>query len=133
MRPETCHGVQDYGRGIWPYRAFWNWAVATGVQHGETVGVNMGAKWTTGTGTNENGILLNGRLHKVMEDLEWSYEPSNWMQPWRVRATYSGMIDLTLTPTLIKTVGLNLGLLATGGTVAFGSWDGVVRAENREL
>jgi hypothetical protein len=133
MQPETCHGVQDYGRGIWPYRSFWNWAVATGVQNGDLVGVNMGAKWTTGTYANENGILLGGRLSKVMEDLEWTYEPSNWMSPWRVRAPHSGMIDLTLTPTLIKTVGLNLGLLASGGTVAFGSWSGVVRAEGREV
>src|SRR6185503_1450500 len=24
MEPDTCHGVQDFGRGIWPYRSFWN-------------------------------------------------------------------------------------------------------------
>lgn len=133
MHPERCHGVQDFGRGIWPYRSFWNWAVGTGVQDGELVGVNMGARWTTGTGSNENGILLGGRLHKVMEDLEWRYEPANWMGPWRVRAPHSGMIDLTLTPTLAKTVGVNLGLLATGGTIAFGTWDGVLRAAGREV
>src|SRR4030043_531933 len=30
MRPEECHGVQDFGRGMWPYRSYWNWGVATG-------------------------------------------------------------------------------------------------------
>jgi hypothetical protein len=133
MHPERCHGVQDWGRGIWPYRSFWNWGVCTGVQDGTLVGVNMGAKWTTGTGSNENGILLDGRLHKVMEDLEWTYDPSNWMAPWRVRAPRSGMIDLTLTPTYPKSTRLNLGLVATGGTCAFGTWKGTVRAGGREI
>jgi hypothetical protein len=133
MQPERCHGVQDFGRGIWPYRSFWNWGVCTGVVGGELVGVNMGGKWTTGTGSNENGILLGGRLYKVMEDLEWRYDPTRWTSPWRVRAPHSGMIDLTLTPTVTHSPRLNLGVLATGGTVAFGTWNGTVRAAAREL
>jgi hypothetical protein len=133
MHPERCHGVQDWGRGIWPYRSFWNWGVCTGVRDGTPVGVNMGAKWTTGTGSNENGILLDGRLYKVMEDLDWTYEPTNWRKPWRVRAPRSEMIDLTLTPIHVKTTGLNLGLFATGGTCVFGTWDGTIRAGGREI
>jgi hypothetical protein len=133
MHPERCHGVQDFGRGVWPYRSFWNWGVCTGVLDGDLVGVNVGGKWTTGTGSNENGILLGGRLHKVMEDLEWHYDPSSWMSPWRVRAPRTGMIDLTLTPTLTHTPGLNLGVVASGGTVAFGTWSGRVCAGGREL
>jgi hypothetical protein len=35
--------VQDFGRGVWPYRSFWNWGVATGVRMA-CVGVNVGAK-----------------------------------------------------------------------------------------
>jgi hypothetical protein len=93
----------------------------------------MGAKWTTGTGSNENGVWLDGRLHKVMEDLVWVYDPSNWKAPWRVHAPHSGMIDLTLTPAHVKTTRLNLGLLATGGTCVFGTWKGTVRAGGREL
>jgi hypothetical protein len=133
MHPERCHGVQDWGRGIWPYRSFWNWGVCTGVQNGRAIGVNMGAKWTTGTGSNENGILLDGRLHKVMEDLEWTYDPADWMAPWHVRAPHSGMIDLTLTPLHPKTTGLDLGLIATGGTCVFGTWKGTVRAGGDEI
>jgi hypothetical protein len=133
MHPDRCFGVQDWGRGIWPYRSFWNWGVCTGVQNGTAVGVNMGAKWTTRTGSNENGILLDGRLYKVMEDLEWTYDPSNWNAPWRVHAPHSGMIDLTLTPIYPKTTGLNLGLVATGGTCVFGTWKGTIRAGGREI
>jgi hypothetical protein len=49
MRPAECHGVQDFGRGIWPYRSFWNWGVASGVVDGVRIGVNVGGRWTTGT------------------------------------------------------------------------------------
>jgi hypothetical protein len=127
MDPSECHAVQDFGRGIWPYRSFWNWAVCSGVQGGDRIGVNMGAKWTTGTGTNENGICFNGGLHKIMEDLTWSYDPGDWMKPWRVRSDHSDRVDMTLHPVVVHRSNLNLVALASGGACAFGRWRGVVR------
>lgn len=133
MDPTSCHAVQDWGRGIWPHRSFWNWGVATGVQDGVAIGVNVGAKWTTGTGANENGVLIDGRLHKVMEDLDWGYDPGNWMKPWRVRSPHSDAIDLTLQPRVLHRQDLNLGLLSTGGACCFGSWSGRVRVGGHDL
>jgi hypothetical protein len=133
MRPEECHAVQDFGCGVWPYRSFWNWAVATGVQGGTLVGVNMGGKWTTGTGVNENGLCIDGRLYKVMEDLVWTYDPNDWMHPWRVCATHSRMIDLTFEPVVARTSRLSLGLLRTGGVCCFGRWHGTIRFDGNEL
>ncbi len=131
--PRTGFAVQDWGRGIWPYRSFWNWGVATGFAGDVRLGVNFGAKWTTGTGSNENGILWNGRLHKLMEDLRWEYDPREWRKPWRVVAPHSGALDLELLPVAAHTPRLDLGVLATGGVCAFGRWRGRVRAEGREL
>jgi hypothetical protein len=131
--PRTGFAVQDWGRGVWPYRSFWNWGVATGYAGDVLLGVNVGAKWTTGTGANENGILWNGRLHKVMEDLVWEYDATEWRKPWRVVAPHSGALDLVLEPVAAHTPRLNLGVLQTGGVCAFGRWRGVVRAEGREL
>jgi hypothetical protein len=133
MRPDECHAVQDFGRGVWPYRSFWNWAVATGVQDGTRVGVNMGAKWTTGTGVNENGLCIEGRLYKVMEDLLWTYDPNDWMRPWRVCAPHSRMIDLTFEPLVARTSRLSLGIVRTGGVCCFGRWRGAVRFNGSEL
>jgi hypothetical protein len=133
MEPATCFAVQDWGRGIWPYRSFWNWGVATGWQGDVLLGVNFGAKWTGGTGSNENGILWNGRLHKVMEDLRWDYDAADWRKPWRVVAERSGAIDLVLEPVAAHTPRMDLGVLATGGVCAFGRWRGRVRVEEREL
>jgi len=131
MDPEQCHGVQDFGRGMWPYRSYWNWGVVTGKQGRDLIGVNLGAKWTTGTGSNENGICFNGRLHKIMEDLIWEYDRADWMKPWRVRTGCSDMVDLTLTPFLANSTNLSLGLLRTGGTCSFGRWTGRLKFDGQ--
>jgi hypothetical protein len=133
MNPAECHGVLDFGRGMWPYRSFWNWGVCTGVQGGDLIGVNMGAKWTTGTGANENGICFNGRLYKVMEDLSWSYDPSDWMKPWSVRSNHSDTIDMTLHPIMVNSSQLNLGVIQTGGACPFGHWRGTVRFDGNTV
>jgi hypothetical protein len=133
MDPRECHAVQDFGRGVWPHRSFWNWGVATGVVDGVRLGVNVGARWTTGTGVNENGVLVDGRLHKIMEDVRWDYDPGDWMRPWRIHAAHSGMIDLTLEPVVAHRTKLSLGVLATGGVCCFGRWRGIVRVDGTEL
>jgi hypothetical protein len=129
MDPTDCHAVLDFGRGMWPYRSFWNWAVCTGVQDGRRIGVNMGAKWTTGTGANENAVCVDGRLYKIMEDLTWDHDPSAAMQPWRVRSAHSDAINLILHPIAAHSSNLNLGLLASGGVCVFGLWKGTVRID----
>jgi hypothetical protein len=133
MNPAECHAVQDFGRGIWPYRSFWNWGVATGTQDGRLVGINVGGKWTTGTGANENGLMIDGRLHKIMEDLVWSYDPHDWKRPWQVRTAHSGMVDLTLTPIAAHTPMVNLGVIRSGGVCAFGPWHGTIRFDGQDL
>lgn len=130
MEPSACHAVQDFGRGVWPYRSFWNWGVCSGVHDGHRIGVNMGAKWTTGTGANENAVCFDGRLHKIMEDLHWEYDPTAPMRPWRVRSLHTPAIDLTLQPIVAQSSKLNLGVLATGGVCVFGLWSGTARIDS---
>ena len=133
MAPGDCHAVQDFGRGLWPYRSFWNWAVATGERDGTRVGINLGAKWTTGTGVNENALSIDGRLYKIMEDVQWEYDPADWMKPWRLRAEHSGMIDLTLHPVFAHRSRVNLGILRSGGVCCFGRWQGTIRFAGEAL
>ena len=133
MTPDQCHGVQDFGRGLWPYRSWWNWGVGSGVQDGRRVGINVGAKWTTGTGINENGLCIDGRLYKIMEDLRWDYDADDWMRPWHVRAEHSGMVDLTLEPILAHRVATGLGALRSGGVCCFGRWHGTIRFDGDAL
>lgn len=133
MRPERCHAVQDWGRGVWPWRSFWNWAVCSGVQEGLRIGVNLGGKWTTGTGANENGILVDGRLHKLMEDVRWEYDPGDDGAAWRVRSEHTSAVDLVLEPRCAERSSLDLGLLGTRGVCCFGRWRGRIGFDGRSL
>ena len=76
--------VLDHGRGKWPYSITWNWAAGYGVVAGRRVGLQLGGKWTDATGSTENGLFVDGRLHKIHEDLTWTYDRTNWMAPWRI-------------------------------------------------
>ena len=57
-----AYGCLDFGRGIWPYETVWNWASPLGKQDGQIVGLQLGAKWTDGTGMNENALCIGGRF-----------------------------------------------------------------------
>jgi hypothetical protein len=91
-------GCLDYGRGFWPEYSIWNWGSASGVQQGYTIGLNLGGKWTDGTGMNENALCIDGRLTKLSEDLAFEYNRGDWMKPWRVRTTASDRVDLVFEP-----------------------------------
>lgn len=119
-------GTLDVGRGRWPYRMTWNWAGGAGSStDGHIVGIQLGAKWTDGTGATENGIIVDGRLSKIGEELTWRYDVDRPMEPWQVRSA-DGSLDLTLTPRFDRASKLSIGVLAQGGHQVFGSWSGAV-------
>ncbi len=76
--------VLDHGRGKWPYSMTWNWAAGYGRVAGRRVGLQLGGKWTDGTGSTENGLFVDGRLHKIHEDLTWTYDRTDFLAPWRI-------------------------------------------------
>lgn len=116
----------DVGRGRWPYRCRWNWAGGAGPStDGHIVGIQLGAKWTDGTGATENGIIVDGRLSKIGEELDWRYDIARPMEPWHVRSS-DGALDLTLTPRFDRASNLNVGVLAHRGHQMFGTWSGTV-------
>lgn len=118
--PEGSWAVLDHGRGRWPYDVRWNWAAASGVSDGHVVGLQLGGKWTEGTGSTENGVLVDGRLHKIHEELNWSYDLADG-RPWRV--TGSGL-DATMVPFYDKRSASNLGVVSSRTDQCFGSWSG---------
>lgn len=95
---EPSFGCLDYGRGVWPEHTTWNWGAASGVQGGRTVGLNLGGRWTDGTGMTENGLCIDGRLTKMGEDLAFEYDVQARMKPWRVRTHGSDRVDLVFEP-----------------------------------
>ncbi len=97
--PDTSFACLDFGRGIWPFACFWNWSsFSTRLADGRTVGVNLGAGWTDGTGMNENGLCVDGRLIKLSEDVTFDYDPDNVMAPWYLKTTGTDRVDLRFEP-----------------------------------
>jgi hypothetical protein len=89
----------DFGRGIWPFESSWNWSsFSTRLDNGDSVGVNLGAKWTDGTSYNENGLCINGILTKISEDIVFDYDSRNFMTPWHLHTTFTDRVDLTFEP-----------------------------------
>lgn len=113
--------VLDRGRGRWRYATTWNWGAGSGVVDGSTRAIQVGGKWTDGTGSTENGILVDGRMHKIGEDLEWTYDVADPGSPWRVRGE---RLDATLTPFHRRRAVTELGVLAVRTHQAFGTWHG---------
>lgn len=125
-RERPAWATLDVGRGRWAYRAKWNWAGGAGTStDGHVVGIQMGSKWTDGTGATENGIIVDGRLTKIGEELTWDYDISQPMSPWHVYST-DRSLDLTLVPRWDLPSTLNFGVLANLGHQVFGSWTGTV-------
>lgn len=88
----------DYGRGIWPFSSTWNWASGSGVRNGRTIGLNLGGRWTDGTGMTENGLVVDGVATKIGDDLLFEYDSSDFMRPWRIRTAGSDAVDLEFVP-----------------------------------
>ena len=128
-------GVLDVGRGRWPYRNIWNWGGgaghATEIEHGSdhVVGLQFGGKWTEGTGHTENGIIVDGRLTKVGDELEWTYDWDAPLRPWTLRAP-DGSIDVTLHPRYDRHSRVEAVVLGMEVHQVFGHWSGTVRDDD---
>jgi hypothetical protein len=118
-------GVLDVGRGRWPAQITWNWGGGAGRVGDHTIGIQIGAKWTAGTGFTENGIIIDGRLTKIGSELDWDYNWNTPMNPWHV-VDPNGQLDIVLTPRFDKfTDG------PAGGThQVFGTWAGRVTTDD---
>ncbi len=74
-------------------------------------------------------MIVDGRLHKIGEELRWDYSWDDPLRPWHVTDS-AGELDLTLTPRYDKHTKVNAGLLATEVHQVFGTWSGHVTAED---
>jgi hypothetical protein len=119
-------GVLDVGRGRWPYSTRWNWGGGAGTSaDGRTVGLQLGGKWTDGTGFTENGVLVDGRLDKIGADLTWTYDWDRPLDPWRVTSP-EGDLDLRLDPVHDRHERTSAVVLATEVHQVFGHWSGTI-------
>ncbi len=137
IRPDETLGSLDWGRGVWEYRSYWNWASASGfLPDGRTVGLNLGCGFGDLSRASENAVILDGRLHKL-EDVRFDYTSGDYMRPWKFTSS-DGRLNLDFVPFKDRMARTNLGVIFSEVHQMFGRYTGqaildsgeVVRLEN---
>jgi hypothetical protein len=138
LHPDDTLGSLDWGRGVWEYRSYWNWASASGfLPDGRTLGLNLGCGFGDLSRAGENCLVLDGRIHKL-EQVRFDYQSGSYMQPWRFTDA-QGRLDLTFTPFKERVARTNLGIITSRVHQMFGRYagwavdDGGVRVEIKDL
>ncbi|MFE6858288.1 DUF2804 domain-containing protein [Nocardia sp. NPDC057668] len=119
---EDAFAVLDHGRGKWPYSMTWNWAA--GWRPG--LGIQFGGKWTEGTGSTENAIIVDGRVQKIGDELRWEYDTANWLAPWSITGE---RVEVEFQPFHERVATSNLIVVAGETHQCFGHFAGRVRAD----
>jgi hypothetical protein len=116
----------DFGRGVVPYRTSWFWAAGAGRVGERTIGLNLGGRWTDGTGVTESGITVDGRLHKIGAPLTFE-RGRGPLEGWRIVAP-DGVVDFE--PRRARS--LRAPLVVAGGKLdwAFGRFRGSLAADD---
>lgn len=123
LMPTSTLGSLDWGRGVWEYQSFWNWASASGfLPDGGTIGLNLGKGFGDLSKATENCIILNGRIHKL-DKVEFGYQPGDYMKPWHFTDN-ENRLDLTFTPFKDRTATTNLAIIFSEVHQMFGRYNG---------
>ena len=124
----------DFGRGVWPYDCFWNWSsFSARLADGHTVGINLGAGWTDGTGMNENGLCLDGKLLKLSEDVTFDYDDQDFMAPWKLSTTETDRVDLVFTPFFERTAKTDALVIRSEAHQMIGRFSGALKSDSGEV
>ena len=131
IRPSESLGSLDWGRGVWEYRSFWNWASASGfLPDGRTFGLNLGCGFGDLSRATENCLVLDGRLHKLA-GVRFDYRSGDYLHPWHFTDD-DGRLDLTFTPLQDRTAKTNLGLIFSEVHQMFGRYAGHAVLDDEE-
>lgn len=131
---DNSFATLDFGRGVWPYKGFWNWAsFSTRLSDGRTLGANLGAGWTDNTGSTENALCVDGHLIKLSEDVTFTYSTRDFKTPWRLRTAETERVDLTFTPFFERIAKTDMVILRSEVHQMIGHFDGTIIGEDDEL
>jgi len=129
--PHQSLASLDWGRGVWEYRSFWNWASASGfLPDGRRVGLNLGQGFGDLSAAGENALILEGRIHKL-GPLRWDYTSGDYTKPWRFTDS-DEQVNLTFTPIKERTARSNLLVIFSEVHQMFGRYSGCIRADDGE-
>jgi hypothetical protein len=132
LDPQSCLGSLDWGRGVWEYQSYWNWASASGfLSDGRTIGLNMGCGFGDLSKAGENALVLENRIHKL-EQVKFDYLSGDYMKPWRFTDS-EGRLTLVFAPFKDRTARTNLAIITSEVHQMFGRYNGRVVMDDGEV
>lgn len=131
LNPKNCTGSLDWGRGVWEYQSYWNWASSSGfLPDGRTVGLNLGCGFGDLSKAGENAVILENRIHKLGE-VKFDYISGDYMKPWKFTDSIN-RLDLVFTPFKDRTAKTKLGIIDSEVHQMFGKYSGKIVTDNGE-
>ncbi len=122
----------DYGRGVWQRKKEWYWLTSGFIdEKGKSIGLNLGAKYTDGTGVNENGIKIDDTVYKLDDDVEFNYDKEN--NKWIIKSVKSDEVDLEFIPIVYNNKVNNIIIFKSKSKQFVGYLNGVVMLKGKEI
>ncbi len=132
LSTDTCIGSLDWGRGVWEYSSFWNWASASGfLPDGRSIGLNLGGGFGDLSAATENCLVLAGKVHKL-DAVQFIYDAHDFMRPWKFLDA-EHRINLQFAPIKERVAKTNLGLIVSEVHQMLGKYSGTVQTDNGTL
>lgn len=132
ISPESSLGSLDWGRGVWDYASFWNWASASGLlPDGRSIGLNLGCGFGDLSAATENCLVLDGKIHKL-DQVKFGYTSGSYMQAWKFTDS-ENRLDLDFVPFKERIATTNLGIIFSEVHQVFGRYSGTVRCDDGEF
>ena len=131
LDPAESLGQLDWGRGVWEYSSFWNWASASGfLPDGRNVGLNLGCGFGDTSAATENAIILDGKIHKL-DQVTFEYDSQDFMKRWKFRDNQD-RLDLDFVPFKDRFAATKLLVIDSEVHQLFGRYSGKIIADDGE-
>ena len=132
VKAEESMAQLDWGRGIWVYSSFWNWASTSQyLPDGRRFGLNLGEGFGNTEAATEDCVILDNKVHKLGK-VHWEYDSSDYMKPWRFYDD-DGRLDITLTPFKERHAASHLVVIDSVVHQMFGYYSGKVVLDDGEV
>jgi hypothetical protein len=131
LYPNESLGSLDWGRGVWEYSSFWNWASVSGfLPDGRSVGLNLGCGFGDLSAAAENSLILEGRIHKL-DQVKFGYKARDYSKPWTFTDS-AGRLEANFVPFKERVARTSLGVINSEVHQMFGRYAGRVVADDGE-
>jgi hypothetical protein len=121
----------DWSAGYMRRETFWNWgSLSCELPDGRRLGFNLAAG-VNETGFTENGVWLDGKLHKV-DMVDFRFDRYSPQSNWALRSN-DGVINLNFEPAGQRTEKMNAVIAASNFTQHFGRYSGEVTVNDEVI